>query len=193
MWVTDHPYLTAGGVLVGGILFIALRSGGGGGGATMVSAPVDPSVVGAGMQIQAMQMQLQSHSQDLQAQLQSEAEKNAVMLAVAKIQADQQTVNMNLQTALAREGIAVQREGQMLSATIATQQIDTQRQAMQLQHADTQSQIAATLEQQKQSNALMSELQKSNAALTNKMIDSQTTVQLANTKKQSWVSKIFGM
>lgn len=209
-----HPYAT-GGALIVGILLLVMVKGGSSSSTTTTSGgtTVDPSVVGAGMQLQAMQAQLASHAQDVTAAAAAEADKNAITLAIAKISADQNTVNMNLQTMLgmkqmqSQENIAVMQG--TLQAQIAGAQIQSQNQAMQLQHADTTAQIAATLESQKSQTAAMLESQKGQntlmAMMTQSNIDLQklgittnaTTTQMQiksqqSVAEQSWLNKIFG-
>lgn len=192
MWITDHPYATGGIILVGGILFIMLR-GGSSQPAPVAGATVDPSVVGAGMRLQEMQMQVQAHAQDVAAAAQTEANQMAVALAIAKINADQNTLNMNQQTMLAGKTLESQEKlglmNMSLNASIANAQITTQQQAMQLQHADTQAQIAAQLETQKQNNALMSEITKSNIDLSKQLITSNQTVAIRQIQAQEKASE----
>lgn len=183
--ITRHPYI-AGGAALGVIVLVVFAGGGGGGGqaAPVAGATTDPSLVGMGMQLQAMQMQMETHAQDLAAQERVEAGRAALTLAVSKMQADRDTMNMNLQSQLATKSLDVQYEiasqTNALTAMIEDRKIQVQEQAMELSHADTQLQIAAQLESQKASNELMRDLNNRNAELTQLLINSNKEVNLAN-------------
>jgi hypothetical protein len=200
--LTKHPYITGGALLVGVVLFIGLRSGSSSASTGTVASTVDPSVVGAGMQLAAMQAQLTAHSQDVNAAAAAEADKNAVTLAIAKITADQNTMNMNLQAALGMKQLQTQENLAVMQSTLQAQiagaQIQSQNQAMQLQHADTTAQINATLESQKGQNELMKAITMSNIDLQKLglNLNAQTTQMQMKSQQsvaeQSWLNKIFG-
>ena len=106
MWIAEHPYMAAGiGVL--GVVGLMVMSGGGGG-STAVTAggsQSDPSLVAAGLATQQMQMQMQGAASQVNAQLMASQDNNATALAIAKVQADQNTQNMNLQATVAGKQI----------------------------------------------------------------------------------------
>jgi len=204
-FVSKHPYLTGGAVLAIIVLFMMLR-GGGSSGQTVVAGgtTVDPSVVGAGMQLQAMQAQLASHAQDVAAETRARQDEGVIQLAIAKLNAEQNTLNMNLQTQLASKSLDVQSNLATMQTAMTAQiegaKIHAQEQAMQLQHADTVAQINATLESAKASNLLMEkvttsniELQKQNqelqAATSKALIESNTKLGM---EKERTVQKTTG-
>jgi hypothetical protein len=197
MWITEHPYVSAGVVATVGVIYLMSGSGGGSS-QTATSAAVDPSVVGAGMALQGQQMQLQAHSQDVQAQLAASQDTNATNIAIAKMNADNNTTNMNLQAMLGAATIASNREIATLTTTlqadIAGKQITAAEQNSQLQHADTIAQINSTEEMMKTNAATMLAIQQSNADVQKHMVDTQADVTKYTAKhSKSWMSKIFGM
>jgi hypothetical protein len=197
MWITEHPYMSAGVVATVGVIYLMSGSSGGGGGGTAV-ATVDPSVVGAGMQLQSQQMQLQASTQQMQAQLEAAHDTNATNIAIARMNADNNTVNMNLQAMLGAASIASQKEIANLTTTlqadIAGKQISAAEQNSQLQHADTMAQIAATTDMMKTNAATTLAIQQSNADVQKHMVDTQADVTKYTAKhSKSWMSKIFGM
>ena len=126
--VKDHPYLTAGGVFVLGIvLVIILFSGNTDKQSTMpaaTGAAVDPSIVAANTQLAMSQLQQQSDTNQANAALQAALAQTAAQTTVATLQAqaakDVAKINADANTTVALQTSS-------LSAATAQKQIDAQQ------------------------------------------------------------------
>lgn len=135
-WVKDHIWLTLG-LLVGVVVLWRLSSGSGSGDQPVGMTPaVDPTLVQAGMQLQAQQAANTTQLQLAQTALQAHQEDNAAQISIAQIAADLRKYEVGAAAEVQgyQDNYAYQTtmQSSALAAAIASQQLQTQTQIAQM-------------------------------------------------------------